>query len=493
MKEINSMRSSTVRIFCLGKRFDWMSPFNVYDQHPRSSGTGFVLEELQRHPDREIIICTAYHVVEMSEQILIQLSDVHYVGQEIKGETIAFSQNLDVAILRVEIPLPSWMVPMQASTKKGLTSDDLKTETQVQAVGFPLSQGFTMTAGNISGRTESRLQISAAVNFGNSGGPLISKKDNVVVGVVVSGLDNAQNINFATPLEEIRMTLFRVYFETPPASLKGISMPNLSFNFEYSPKSPLIVESPYYKGLKEGETGVYVTFCHPDSQLFRAGLREGDIVCSLDGFSIDQYGKIQVKWWEFDSLLMESILSRKRIGESMEIRFWSLENQKLLKRNVQTEKDLNMFRIFNPESEKIHFCMEGGIVVQPFSLSLGLYSKKLLSHYGYLFKNPQMRAFSVPIVTSIMNSSPFKQNMSNDLNAGDVIVKVNQNSVSTFEEFEENFNEALQTSSVVVLTTFSGNVSVALSEKILDMKQKMKELKQKVDETFNPSKFLKNL
>lgn len=133
------------------------------------SGTGFLV-----HPDGVIVTCA--HVVEGAIEMEIVLDD----GRRFKAEAIALDRRNDLALLKISAKgLPT--IPLA-------NSDDVPLAEEIRAVGFPLSdvlgESIKVTRGEVSGKIERKgqqlLQIDASVNPGNSGGPVVDGRGNVV-------------------------------------------------------------------------------------------------------------------------------------------------------------------------------------------------------------------------------------------------------------------------------------------------------------------------
>ncbi|MBR0672580.1 trypsin-like serine protease [Roseomonas soli] len=150
-----------------------------------SSGTGFVVAPRQ--------IMTNHHVAEGCAAMTARLAG----GQEIPATVIAADQQRDLALLRTESD-PGPVLPFRRAA-------EVRRGESVVTYGFPLagllSSGPTLTTGDVSalaglGDNARQIQISAPVQQGNSGGPLLDLRGHVV-GVIVSKL-NAQRIAQAT-------------------------------------------------------------------------------------------------------------------------------------------------------------------------------------------------------------------------------------------------------------------------------------------------------
>ncbi|AEI93029.1 Do family serine endopeptidase [Roseobacter litoralis] len=141
---------------------------------PRRSsalGSGFVISE-------DGYVVTNNHVIEGADEILIEFFD----GGELVAEVMGTDPNTDIALLKVETNEPLPFVSFG-------DSDSSRVGDWVIAMGNPLGQGFSVSAGivsarnrELSGRYDDYIQTDAAINRGNSGGPLFNM-DGEVIGV----------------------------------------------------------------------------------------------------------------------------------------------------------------------------------------------------------------------------------------------------------------------------------------------------------------------
>jgi S1-C subfamily serine protease len=163
------------------------------------TGTGVVIVD-------DGTILTNLHVVAGSDRIGVTFWD----GTESVAELVSVQPEQDLAVIRAEL-LPDDLMPAPLSSTRGLRTGD-----RVIAVGFPFGIGPSLSAGVVSGlRREYRspegerlltnlIQFDAAVNPGNSGGPLVTE-DGHVVGIVTAILNPSARvfigIGFAVPIE----------------------------------------------------------------------------------------------------------------------------------------------------------------------------------------------------------------------------------------------------------------------------------------------------
>ena len=145
------------------------------DRPRRSSalGSGFVISE-------DGFVVTNNHVIEGADEILIEFFD----GKELKAEVVGTDPNTDIAVLKVvhDEPLPFVGFGDSNTAKVG---------DWVIAMGNPLGQGFSVSAGIISARNRALsgsyddfIQTDAAINRGNSGGPLFNMDGEVVLSLI---------------------------------------------------------------------------------------------------------------------------------------------------------------------------------------------------------------------------------------------------------------------------------------------------------------------
>ncbi|MGR3491400.1 MAG: trypsin-like peptidase domain-containing protein, partial [Shimia sp.] len=141
-------------------------------QRPRRSsalGSGFVISE-------DGFIVTNNHVIEGADQITIEF----FSGDELEAEIVGTDPNTDIALLKVEADDPLPFVSFG-------DSDGARVGDWVIAMGNPLGQGFSVSAGIVSARNralsgtyDDYIQTDAAINRGNSGGPLFNMSGEVI-------------------------------------------------------------------------------------------------------------------------------------------------------------------------------------------------------------------------------------------------------------------------------------------------------------------------
>ena len=166
-------------------------------QAPRGdSGSGFVVE-----PDGHVL--TNYHVIEGAERVTVKLAD----GRSLRARIVGVDPPTDVALIKVDVDTPLPVAPLG-------DSDRLRVGEWVCAIGNPLAYEHTVTVGVVSylGRKlydaslDNYIQTDAAINFGNSGGPLVNARGEVI-GINAAISWRASNIGVAIPINQARSIL----------------------------------------------------------------------------------------------------------------------------------------------------------------------------------------------------------------------------------------------------------------------------------------------
>ncbi len=187
----------------------------------QGQGSGFILDK-QGH------ILTNNHVIDNAQRVEVTLADKH----KYKATVIVVDKGHDLALLQINAPN---LVPATLSN-----SQDLVVGQRVYAIGNPFGLSGTMTRGIISAirsihgpngnPIEDAIQTDAAVNPGNSGGPLLNSRGEVI-GVTTlianNGADQSSGIGFAIPINSAKQVLadFEKYGRIRRPSLDIVSLP----------------------------------------------------------------------------------------------------------------------------------------------------------------------------------------------------------------------------------------------------------------------------
>lgn len=230
-------------------------------------GTGFIISA-----DGQIV--TNAHVVEGADTVKVTLSD----GQTLDGKVLGLDKATDIALVKVDAGKDLPTVAFGDSTK-------LKVGQDVVAIGNPFGLGNSVTAGIVSalgrdinsGPFDNYIQTDAAINKGNSGGPLFDTQGEVV-GIntaIFSPSGGSVGIGFAVPSSTASKVV--------AALADGGKVERGFLGVQIQPVTADIAAALGFEKPK----GVLVTDVSADSPAAKAGLSRGDIVLSVDGTEVD--------------------------------------------------------------------------------------------------------------------------------------------------------------------------------------------------------------
>lgn len=249
--EEGSRRGGPVDPFDLGRRAD--AP-------RRGTGTGFLI-------DAEGYVLTNHHVIEGAERLTVKLSD----GRTLRADVVGSDPDTDIALIKVDAPGPFAHAILGDSSR-------LRVGEWVCAIGNPLAYEHTVTVGVVSfiGRKlfdstlDNYIQTDAAISFGNSGGPLINSRGQVI-GINSAISRQASNIGFAVPINQARAILPQLKkLGRVERGYIGVTLRDLDPDLQASLK------------LARSD-GALVQDVKAGSPAARVGLRPYDVIVAFDG------------------------------------------------------------------------------------------------------------------------------------------------------------------------------------------------------------------
>jgi serine protease Do len=247
-------------------------------QQGQGVGTGFIVRQ-------DGVIVTNCHVVEQASHISVFTSaakPVRYDARVIGGDCLH-----DVAVLKVDATgLPT--VPLGSSSSLVLGQS-------VVALGYALALegGPTVTAGIVSSldrtiqaqdpgcsvcrngvRTYANVvQTDAAINHGNSGGPLVNMQGQVV-GIDSAGADSAENIGFAIAIDSVKSAIQQAIADPlAPSAYLGVSTQTVTSPMAFQLNLPV-------------DHGAYVLGTTTDGPAAKAGINDGDVIVGVNGTDV---------------------------------------------------------------------------------------------------------------------------------------------------------------------------------------------------------------
>lgn len=225
--------------------------------------------------DAQGYILTNNHVVDMATALDVVLAD----GTRVDATLVGRDPSIDVAVLKID---PA-KVPAVATLGN---SDALKSGQRVVAIGSPEALENSVTEGIVSGLNRridtyiGLIQTDAAINHGNSGGPLLNASGEVV-GLNTLGIrdDNAEGLNFAIPINRAKSVAQQLVQKgggsvVVTRAYLGITTDTLNTS----------TAQQYGVTLTSGE---YVGSVATGSPADKAGLKKGDIITAINGTKLD--------------------------------------------------------------------------------------------------------------------------------------------------------------------------------------------------------------
>jgi serine protease Do len=238
-------------------------PRQERDAPRRGAGSGFIID-----PDGSIL--TNNHVIEHAERITVKLAD----GRTLRARVIGADPDTDVALIKVDGQTGLPVAPLGDSAT-------LRMGEWVCAIGNPLGYEHSVTVGVISflGRKlfdqslDNYIQTDAAINFGNSGGPLINARGEVI-GINAAISSRASSIGFAVPINGAAHVLPQLRARGRVSrGYMGVGLRDVDADLEHS----LNLQVSH---------GALVQDITAGSPADRAGLRPYDVIVTLDDRSI---------------------------------------------------------------------------------------------------------------------------------------------------------------------------------------------------------------
>jgi serine protease Do len=236
-------------------------------------------------------IATNRHVVEFPGKVTVVLHD----DVELDARIVASDEDYDIAVLKVEPRAPLCPLPLGSS-------GDLRPGQAVLALGHPLGNDLTVTAGIVGGAGRNAdltaydhfVQTDAVLNPGNSGGPLLDSSGRVV-GINCAAFRVFKEASFAVPVDFLKAHL--------PEMKEGRSPKRTWIGAELV----RLTREQARKRKISREVGLYVESVRRGLPAEKAGLRRGDIIVELDGRPMRRCGEFIFE------------LQKRRVGDTVSV------------------------------------------------------------------------------------------------------------------------------------------------------------------------------
>ena len=363
-----------------------------------SLGSGFVI-------DPSGIVITNNHVVENADEIIVNFSN----GEKFKAELLGRDPKTDLAVLKVITDKKLPFVKFGDNTKARVGD-------WVIAIGNPFGLGGSLSVGVISainrdinsGPYDSYIQTDAAINKGNSGGPLFNL-DGEVIGVntaIISPTGGSVGIGFSIPADmaQIVITQLREYGETRRGWL-GVRIQRITEDLAES------------LGLSKPK-GALVSEIIPGGPADEAGMKQGDVILSFDGKEVAEMRDLP------------RIVAETPIDKAVQVKVQRRGKVVKLKVKVGRLEESNQLAETQPANPKKQTKQPG---LKLLGLTLETLDAKTRARAGLDDDKEGVLIAQVDADSSASESG---------VKSGDIIVEVDQTSVAKPQDVEDLVNKA---------------------------------------------------
>ncbi|MCA1382482.1 MULTISPECIES: Do family serine endopeptidase [Bradyrhizobium] len=370
---------------------------NSAPRKTNSLGSGFII-------DTAGVVVTNNHVIADADEIHVILND----GTKIKAELVGVDKKTDLAVLRIKPTKPL------VAVKFG-DSDKLRLGDWVVAIGNPFSLGGTVTAGIVSAKNrdissgpyDSYIQTDASINRGNSGGPLFNL-DGDVIGVntlIISPSGGSIGIGFAVPSKTVVGVVdqLRQFGELRRGWL-GVRIQSVTDE---------IAESLNIKPAR----GALVAGVDDKGPAKPAGIEPGDVVVKFDGKDVK------------DPKDLSRVVADTAVGKEVDV--------VIIRKGKEEIKKVTLGRLQDPDKVQAAVktdepAPEKPVTQKALGLDLATLSKDLRTRYKI------KDSVKGVVVTNVDTNSDAADKR---LSAGDVIVEVAQEAVSSGADIQKRVDQ----------------------------------------------------
>jgi len=406
-----SVKKALVKVYTSHQLFDYLSPWQ-YGQSANSTATGFII-------DGERIITNAHAVLNS------KFLQVRKEGDSKKYKAVVkfTSEEYDLALVEIE----------DKSFFKGTVPLKLGTLPEIQekltVYGYPLGGDKLSTTQGIVSRMEHNTytltnrkfligQTDAAINSGNSGGPVVSKGK--VVGVAFAGLNSADNIGYFIPVNILNNFLEDIkdgkYDGSP---LLGVEW--------------LELESPSHRrmlGIEDKTGGILIKKVFKNSP-FEGVLQKNDVLMKLDNYPIEYDGTIEFR--KNEKTDFSYVNQQKKYGDNLSYEI--IRDKKTKTGQVKLEKKdikytvVTEVTIETPPSYMVY----GGLLFEPLTSN---YMAGVIEKLGSVYDREELYKDYKELVV-LVRVLPFDVNLGYTDAVNQIIVKVNGEKYKDFKDFAQ--------------------------------------------------------
>ena len=406
-----SVKKALVKVYTSHQLFDYLSPWQ-YGQSANSTATGFII-------DGERIITNAHAVLNS------KFLQVRKEGDSKKYKAVVkfTSEEYDLALVEIE----------DKSFFKGTVPLKLGTLPEIQekltVYGYPLGGDKLSTTQGIVSRMEHNTytltnrkfligQTDAAINSGNSGGPVVSKGK--VVGVAFAGLNSADNIGYFIPVNILNNFLEDIkdgkYDGSPLLGLEWLEL-----------------ESPSHRrmlGIEDKTGGILIKKVFKNSP-FEGVLQKNDVLMKLDNYPVEYDGTIEFR--KNEKTDFSYVNQQKKYGDNLSYEI--IRDKKTKTGQVKLEKKdikytvVTEVTIETPPSYMVY----GGLLFEPLTSN---YMAGVIEKLGSVYDREELYKDYKELVV-LVRVLPFDVNLGYTDAVNQIIVKVNGEKYKDFKDFAQ--------------------------------------------------------
>lgn len=406
-----AVKKALVKVYTSHQLFDYLAPWQ-YGQSANSTATGFII-------DGERIITNAHAVLNS------KFLQVRKEGDSKKYKAVVkfTSEEYDLALVEIE----------DKSFFKGTVPLKLGTLPEIQekltVYGYPLGGDKLSTTQGIVSRMEHNTytltnrkfligQTDAAINSGNSGGPVVSKGK--VAGVAFAGLNSADNIGYFIPVNILNNFLEDIkdgkYDGSPLLGLEWLEL-----------------ESPSHRrmlGIEDKTGGILIKKVFKNSP-FEGVLQKNDVLMKLDNYPIEYDGTIEFR--KNEKTDFSYVNQQKKYGDNLSYEI--IRDKKTKTGQVKLEKKdikytvVTEVTIETPPSYMVY----GGLLFEPLTSN---YMAGVIEKLGSVYDREELYKDYKELVV-LVRVLPFDVNLGYTDAVNQIIVKVNGEKYKDFKDFAQ--------------------------------------------------------
>nr|CAA6827908.1 MAG: Peptidase S1 [uncultured Thiotrichaceae bacterium] len=412
-----ALKDAVVHVYVVKHAYSTLSPWNSNTR--KGSGSGLIIEGG--------LVLTNAHVA--ADATFLELQR-HGETKRHEAEVVYISHEADLALLRTkEKDLYKDVKPLELGELPEVQQD-------VEVYGFPIGGTTLSVTRGVVSRIEKQdyahanenliaVQVDAAINFGNSGGPVIS--DDKVVGVAMQSGFFTENIGYMIPTPILRHFLKDI----KDGKQDGFGYPGFQVQSMENPA----MRRKY--GLNEEQTGILVHKVYENTPSEEV-VEVGDIITAIDGYSIENNGTVEFRPGEY--LNYTHYIDLHQLGEAVKLDV--IRDSKPVELTITLDKPGKDYLLVKPNEydKQPTYYIHGGFVFMPLNQDVMDSMDPVPASLASASMSPPTEELKeVVIMTKVL---PADINKDHHHDAGLVIEKINGEQFTDFNEFFEKIQSS---------------------------------------------------